>query len=57
MPISGKTVLTGVRLFNEPLFEIALAVEVPELKLLDGHCRLVTIDATSKTFEEQLLVP
>lgn len=55
--ISGQTVLTSVRLFNEPLFELALAVEVPELQLLDGHGCLMTIDAANKTFENQLLIP
>jgi hypothetical protein len=55
--ISGQTVLTGVRLFNHPLFELTLAVEAPELQLLDGHGHLVTIDAATKTFEDRLLVP
>lgn len=49
--------LTGVRLFNKPLLEIALAVEVPELPLPDGHRHLIIIDAIAKTFEEQLLIP
>lgn len=55
--ISGQTVLTGVRLFNEPLFEIALAVEVPELNLPDGYGRLVTINTVTKSYEDELLVP
>ncbi|MEX8195326.1 hypothetical protein [Comamonas guangdongensis] len=55
--VSGQTVLTGVRLFNEPLFEIAIAVEVPELQLPEDHGHLVIIDAVAKTFEEQLLIP
>lgn len=55
--ISGQTVLTGVRLFNHPMFELTLAVEVPELRLLDAHGRHVTIDAATKTFEDRLLVP
>lgn len=53
---SGK-VLTGVRLFGEPIFEIALAVDVPEMRLPDGHGRFVTIDATKRTFGIELLVP
>lgn len=55
--VSGQTVLTGVRLFNEPLFEIAIAVEVTELKLPEGHGQLMIIDAAAETFEEQLLIP
>jgi hypothetical protein len=55
--ITGQTVLTGVRLFNQRLFELTVAVEVPELRLLNGHGRLITIDATAKTFEECLLIP
>lgn len=54
---SGQSVLTGVRLFNEPLFEIAIAVQVPELQLRDGHGHLVLIDAANKTFEHKLLIP
>lgn len=54
--IDGR-VLTGVRLFGEPLFEIAIAVDVPELQLHEGYGRLVTIDATRRAFEEKLLLP
>lgn len=49
--------LTGVRLFSERLFEITIAVEVPEFRLPDGHGWLATIDATAKTFHETRLVP
>lgn len=55
--IAGQRVLTGVRLFNERMFEIAIAVEVPELQLLDGHGCVVTIDAANKTFIDRFLTP
>jgi hypothetical protein len=54
---AGQTVVTGVRLFNEPLFEIAIAVEVLDFGLPHGHGCLVTIDAGNKTFNVQRLVP
>jgi hypothetical protein len=55
--VANGTVVTGVRLFGEPLFEITIAVAVPELQLREGHGRLVTIDATRRAFEEKLLIP
>ncbi|MXN28143.1 HNH endonuclease [Delftia sp. CH05] len=55
--VSGHTVVTGVRLFNERLFEIAIAVEVPEVRLPDQRGRLITIDAVTKTFTDELMVP
>ncbi|PTU65845.1 hypothetical protein DB032_13335 [Chromobacterium sp. Panama] len=49
--------ITGVRLFNEPLFEITLTVPAPELQLANEHRRLIVIDAARRTFEETLLAP
>jgi hypothetical protein len=55
--VKGGTVLTGVRLFGQPFFEIALAVDVPELRLPEKQGQLVTIDASKKSFEVRQLIP
>lgn len=54
---AGDHLVTGVRLFSKPYFEVTIAVEVPELHLPHGHGWLATIDAKSKTFQETMLVP
>lgn len=54
---AGDHLVTGVRLFSKPYFEITIAVEVPELQLPHGHGWLATIDAKAKTFTETMLAP
>lgn len=53
----GDHLVTGVRLFSKPYFEVTIAVQVPELRLPHAHGWLATIDAKSKTFREKMLVP
>lgn len=54
---AGDHLVTGVRLFSKPYFEVTIAVQVPELKLPHAHGWLATIDAKAKTFRETMLVP
>lgn len=54
---AGDHLVTGVRLFSKPYFEVTIAVQVPELKLPHAHGWLATIDAKVKTFRETMLVP
>lgn len=54
---AGDHLVTGVRLFSKPYFEVTIAVQVPELKLPHAHGWLAAIDAKAKTFRETMLVP
>lgn len=54
---AGEHLITGVRLFSKPYFEVTIAVQVPELKLPHGHGWLAIIDANDRTLKETMLVP
>lgn len=54
---AGDHLVTGVRLFSKPYFEVTIAVQVPELRLPHAHGWLATINAKDKTFSETRLVP
>lgn len=54
---AGDHLVTGVRLFSKPYFEVTIAVRVPELKLPHGHGWLAKVDAKAKTVSETMLVP
>ena len=55
--VAGDHLVTGVRLFSKPYFEVTIAVQVPELNVSHGHGWLASIDAEAKTFSETMLEP